>query len=285
MSQTSNDQGDIMGEIELGVMSSANTSQEKTNSTYSPEIELIEFNLNNSVAQMQNHNFLNMDEKDGSNEQFWINRSINSGQSEEEIIPIDEKSYQKLENIDRMISFTMSGTSEGSARLDQQYYTGEFLGLGLKRQYLLNYKFIGLFEEDEPKIGYLSSPFMDIIGQLNDYQIISGRVRLKFAQGFILEGFFNKQTFSGLGVLSNYLTGFRIESEFKNGVCLNDPTWALVHGDNKQKMHRFCLAKIDQDFTPNSEDEDSATNNSSENVYEPEVLDKYMPAPLKKKGI
>jgi hypothetical protein len=85
--------------------------------------------------------------------------------------------------------------------------------------------------------------------------------------------------------LFNYLTGFRIESEFKNGVCLNDPTWALVHGDNKQKMHRFCLAKIDQDFTPNSEDEDSATNNSSENVYEPEVLDKYMPAPLKKKGI
>jgi len=49
-----------------------------------------------------------------------------------------------------MISFTMSGISEGYARLDKQYYTGESFGLGIKRQYLLNYKFVGLFDSDEP---------------------------------------------------------------------------------------------------------------------------------------
>ncbi len=71
---------------------------------------------------------------------------------------------------------------------------------------------MGLFESDEPKIGYLTSPFLDMVGKLTDYQIIYGRVRLKFSLGFVLEGSFERETFSGQGVIFNEITGFKIES-------------------------------------------------------------------------
>lgn len=170
---------------------------------------------------------------------------------------LEEHLSQKLENIDRMISFTMSGVSEGYARLDKQYFTGESFGLGIKRQYLLNYKFVGLFDSDEPQIGCLRSDFVDIVGQLSEYKVITGRVRFKFAGGYILEGFFRNEIFTGMGVISNPSTGFRLESRFKNGVCEADRSWALVHGDNKHKMHRYCLVKIeDQQEEDEAEEEE-----------------------------
>ena len=62
--------------------------------------------------------------------------------------------------MDKMISYTLSGVSEGQARLDKEYYTGEFSGEGKKVQHFINYTFEGIFSYDEPSLGNYVSSFL-----------------------------------------------------------------------------------------------------------------------------
>lgn len=149
-------------------------------------------------------------------------------------------SGKTIKDINRMISYTISGISEGKARLDEEYYTGEFQGNGFKSQYLLNYNFKGKFISDEPTLGKLDSPFLKFNGSLKDYTLDSGEVELLFSQGFRFLGNLLNEGINGFGSLE-FPNGNKITCEWKNGVCLEDPHIAIIHGDQKRKLHRYCL--------------------------------------------
>ena len=178
------------------------------------------------------------------NHNYYI--TINSAFNASIFSQIQICSGPSIKEINKMISYTISGMSEGQAKLDLDYYTGEFHGRGYKSQYLLNYTFDGEFVCDEPIKGMLDSSFLHFKGRLKDYTLIKGSVQLLFTEGYKFKGNLNKEGADGFGELV-FPDGTSISSAWSRGVCWKNPHIAIIHGDQKRKLHRYCLLILDKE--------------------------------------
>lgn len=175
---------------------------------------------------------------EGKHRQYFI--TINSSFNASVFSQIQICSGSSLETIDKMISYTLSGTSEGSARLDTEYCTGEFEGLGEKKQYLINYSFKGQFKSDEPSNGIYNSPYLQFEGTMDNYVLENGTLSMEFCQGYIFKGSVTVGEIIGHCSLT-LPSGETISGPWKQGVFLNDPRYVIAHGDEKRRLHRVCL--------------------------------------------